>query len=231
MIRLAGAAAGQARRADLRAALALTASRARSASHSRSPCRQSASWVVMVSMMFSSRSSPPRLAAVHTGDERAAAGWTARGEISAVGVRRGTRGRQWRGRRRRGPCSRRPWRGGPARSRSPTSSARSPADLAAVSYAIRHRVRSRSVMSSRVSSRSTSLRDNARARSGRGLRRASIREKSVASQPCCCQYAAADLTASRETFHVDGTRPTHCPLNQAASCPALTLSGAVHRAG
>jgi hypothetical protein len=80
MIRLAGVAAGQARRADLPAALALTASRARSASRSRSPCRESASWVVMVYMMFSFRSSPPRLAAVHTGDERAGAGWTAHGK-------------------------------------------------------------------------------------------------------------------------------------------------------
>src|SRR5579875_2662656 len=34
------------------------------------------------------RSSPPRLAAVHTGDERAATRWTARGEISAVGLLR-----------------------------------------------------------------------------------------------------------------------------------------------
>lgn len=80
MIRLAGVAAGQARRADLLAALALTASPARSAARSRSPYRESASWVVMVYMMFSFRSSPPRLAAVHTGDERAGAGWTARGE-------------------------------------------------------------------------------------------------------------------------------------------------------
>jgi len=75
MIRLAGVAAGQARRADLLAALALAASRARSASRSRSPCRESASWVVVVVyMMFSFRSSLPRLAAVHTGDERAGAG-------------------------------------------------------------------------------------------------------------------------------------------------------------
>ena len=80
MIRLAGVAAGQARRADLLAALALTASRARSASRSRSPCMESASWVVMVYMMFSFRSSPPRLAAVHTGDERAGARWTAHGK-------------------------------------------------------------------------------------------------------------------------------------------------------
>ena len=107
MIRLAGVAAGQARRADLLAALALTASRARSASRSRSPCRESASRVVMVVMMFSFRSSPPRLAADHTGDERSGAGWTVRWEISVVGARRGTRGRQRRGRRRRGPCS---WR-------------------------------------------------------------------------------------------------------------------------
>jgi hypothetical protein len=40
MILLAGVAAGQARRADLLAALALTARRARSASRSRSPCRR-----------------------------------------------------------------------------------------------------------------------------------------------------------------------------------------------
>jgi len=46
----------------------------------------------------------------------------------------------------------------------------------------------------------------ARARSAVGLRRASIREKSAASQPCRCQYASADLAASRETFHVDGAR-------------------------
>ena len=91
MIRLAGVAAGQARRADLLAALALTARRARSASRSRSPCRESASRVVMVYMMFSFRSSPPRLAADHTGDEPTGAGWTTRGEISAVGVRRGRR--------------------------------------------------------------------------------------------------------------------------------------------
>jgi hypothetical protein len=39
------------------------------------------------------------------------------------------------------------------------------------------------VMSSRVSSRSTSLRDNARARSGRGLRRASIRESRWQASP------------------------------------------------
>ncbi len=80
MTRLAGVAAGRARRADLRAALALAASRARSASRSRSACLAFASWVVMVYMTFSFRSSPPRLAAVHTGDERAAAGWTTRGK-------------------------------------------------------------------------------------------------------------------------------------------------------
>jgi hypothetical protein len=46
--------------------------------------------VVMVVMMFSFRSSPPRLAADHTGDERAGAGWTARGKYpwSAPGVGR-----------------------------------------------------------------------------------------------------------------------------------------------
>ena len=95
MIRLAGVAAWQARRADLLAALALTASRARSASRSRSPCMESASWLVMVYMEFSFRSSPPRLAAVHTGDERAGAGWTARGKYprSASGaVRSGAAG-------------------------------------------------------------------------------------------------------------------------------------------
>jgi hypothetical protein len=37
----------------------------------------------------------------------------------------------------------------------------------------------------------------------------SVREKSAASQPCRRQYVTADLTASRETFHVDGDRPTH----------------------
>ena len=42
-----------------------------------------------------------------------------------------------------------------------------------------------------------------------GLRRTSIREKSAASQPCRCQYAAADRVASRETFHVDGARSAH----------------------
>jgi hypothetical protein len=36
--------------------------------------------VVMVYMMFSFTSPPPRLAAVHTGDEQAAARWTTRGE-------------------------------------------------------------------------------------------------------------------------------------------------------
>jgi hypothetical protein len=80
MILLAEVAAGQALRADLLAALALTASRARSASRSRSPCRETASRVVIVVMMFSFRSSPPRLAADHTGDEQAGAGWTARGK-------------------------------------------------------------------------------------------------------------------------------------------------------
>jgi len=80
MTRLAGVAAGRARRAHLRAALALAASRARPASRSRSACLAFASWVVMVYMTFSFRSSPPRLAAVHTGDERAAAGWTTRGK-------------------------------------------------------------------------------------------------------------------------------------------------------
>ncbi len=89
MARLAAVAAGWGRRADLRAALALAASRARSASRSRSACMAFASSVVMVYMMFSFRSSPPRLAAVHTGDERAAARWTTRGEISAAGPRRG----------------------------------------------------------------------------------------------------------------------------------------------
>jgi hypothetical protein len=53
MTRLAGVAAGRARRADLRAALALVASRARSASRSRSACLVFASWVVMVYMTFS----------------------------------------------------------------------------------------------------------------------------------------------------------------------------------
>jgi hypothetical protein len=52
------------------------------------------------------------------------------------------------------------------RSRSPTSSASTSADL---------------------SSWSTSPRDKARSRSGRGLRRTSIREKLAASQPCRCQ--------------------------------------------
>jgi alpha/beta superfamily hydrolase len=80
MTRLAGVPAGRGRRADLRAALALVASRARSASRSRSARLAFASWVVMVYMMFSFRSSPPQLAAVHTGDERAAARWTTRGK-------------------------------------------------------------------------------------------------------------------------------------------------------
>jgi hypothetical protein len=74
--RPAGVAAGR----GLRAALTLAASRARSASRSRSACLAFASWVVMVDMMFSFRSPPPRLAAVHTGDERAAAGWTTAGK-------------------------------------------------------------------------------------------------------------------------------------------------------
>ncbi len=82
MTRLAGVAAGRGRGADLRATLARVASRARSASRSRSACLAFASWVVMVYMMFSFRSSPPRLAAIHTGDELAAAGWTTSGEIS-----------------------------------------------------------------------------------------------------------------------------------------------------
>jgi len=89
MTRLAGVAAGRARRTDLRAALALAASRARSASRRRSACLAFASWEGMVYTMFSFRSSPPRLAAVHTGDERAAAGWTTSGEISAAGLRPG----------------------------------------------------------------------------------------------------------------------------------------------
>jgi hypothetical protein len=98
MIRLAGVAAGQARRADLLAALALAASRARSASRSRSPCRESASWAVVVYMMFSFRSSLPRLAAVHTGNERAGAGWTARGKYPRPASGAVRAGRQWRGR-------------------------------------------------------------------------------------------------------------------------------------
>ena len=72
-------------------------------------------------------------------------------------------------------------------------------------------------MPSRVSSCSTSAQDNARARSGRGLRRFSIRDGSAVIQPCRCQYATADLTASRETFHVDGDRSPHCAVNQAAN--------------
>ena len=88
-------------------------------------------------------------------------------------------------------------------------------------------VRSRSAMSSRPSSCSTSARDSARDRSGRGLRRSSIREKSAASQPCRCQYAAADRTASRETFQVDGARSAHWPANQAANASALISSGPV----
>jgi hypothetical protein len=84
MIRLAGVAVLQARRTDRPAALALAVSRARSASRIRSPYRQSASWVVLVYMMFSFRSSPPRLAAGHTGDERAGARWTARGKYPSI---------------------------------------------------------------------------------------------------------------------------------------------------
>lgn len=89
----------------------------------------------------------------------------------------------------------------------------STADLAAVSYSIRQRLRSRRLMSSRVRSYSTSAWDKERARSGRGLRRTSIREMSAASQPCRCQYAAADLAASRETFHVDGARSPYWAAN------------------
>ena len=72
-------------------------------------------------------------------------------------------------------------------------------------------------MSSRVSNCSTSARDSARARSGRGLRRFSIRDGSAVIQPCCIHQAAADLTASREAFHVDGDRPAHCAVNHAAN--------------
>jgi hypothetical protein len=50
----------------------------------------------------------------------------------------------------------------------------------------------------------------ARERSGRGMRRSSWRVKSAVSQPWRCQLAAADLTASRETFP-RGRRP-HAPL-------------------
>ena len=77
-----------------------------------------------------------------------------------------------------------------------TSSASTSADRAAVLYSIRQSVRSRRLMFLRVSSWSTSLRDKARQRSGRGLRWASIREKSAASQPCRCQYAAQPVALS-----------------------------------
>jgi hypothetical protein len=80
-------------------------------------------------------------------------------------------------------------------------------------------------MSSRVSSCSTSARDSARARSGRGLRRVSIRDGSAAIQPCRIHQAAADLMASRETFHVDGDRPAHRAVNQAANRSG-SISGA-----
>ena len=111
------------------------------------------------------------------------------------------------------------------KSRSSTSSARSSADRAAVSYSIRHRVRSRRPMSSRVSSCSTSARDRARERSGRGLRRSSIRDGSAASQPCRCQYAAADRTAFSETFHVDGARCAHRAANPPGEPFRVDLAG------
>ena len=45
------------------------------------------------------------------------------------------------------------------------------------------------------------------------------------SQPCRCQYAAADLAASRETFHVDG------PARPSAGEPGGELLGADVRRG
>ena len=80
-------------------------------------------------------------------------------------------------------------------------------------------------MSSRVSSCSTSARDSARARSGRGLRRFSIRDGSAVIQPCRIHQAAADRVASRETFHVDGDRSAHRASNQAANRSG-SMSGA-----
>ena len=41
--------------------------------------------------------------------------------------------------------------------------------------------------------------------------------ESAAIQPCRCQYAAADRTASSETFHVDGARSAHRAVNHAAN--------------
>jgi hypothetical protein len=49
---------------------------------------------------------------------------------------------------------------------------------------------------------------------GRGLRRLSIRDGSAVIQPCCIHQAAADLVASRETFHVDGDQSANCAVNQ-----------------
>jgi hypothetical protein len=67
--------------------------------------------------------------------------------------------------------------------------------------------------------------DSARARSGRGMRRFSIRDRSAVIHPCCIHQAAADLMASRETFHVDGDRAAHRAVNQAASRSG-SMSGA-----
>ena len=72
-------------------------------------------------------------------------------------------------------------------------------------------------MSWRVSSCSTSARDSARARSGRGLRRVSSRDGWAVIVACRSHQAAADLIASRETFHVDGDRPVPRAVNQAAN--------------
>ena len=43
-------------------------------------------------------------------------------------------------------------------------------------------------------------------------------------QPCRIHQAAADLMASRGTFHVDGARSAHCVVNQAANRSA-SMSG------
>ena len=97
-----------------------------------------------------------------------------------------------------------------ARSRSSTSRPSTSAERAAVSYSIRHRVRSRRLTSSRVRSCSDVAADSARERSGGGVRRRSIREGSAVIQPCCSQYAAADRMASSATFQVAGARSPHC---------------------
>jgi hypothetical protein len=52
-----------------------------------------------------------------------------------------------------------------------------------------------------------------------------MRDGSAEIHPCRCQYAAADLTASRETFHVDGARSAHRAVNRSANRSGSTARG------